>query len=78
MTKNLTLSVPEHALERFRILAAERKTSVNALVRKFIEDSVGLEERRRAAIARMLDLGTNTGATFDMHGWDRAASYERN
>jgi len=78
MTKNLTLSVPERVLERFRLLAAERKTTVNALVRKFMEDAVGLEERRRAAIERMLELGSKTEAKIDMRGWDRASSYERN
>jgi hypothetical protein len=78
MTKNLTLSVPEQVLERFRLLAAERKTTVNALVRKFMEDSVGLEERRRSAIDRMLALGAQTEATIDMREWDRASSYERN
>jgi len=78
MAKNLTLSVPDQVLERFRLLAAERKTTVNALVRKFMEESVGLEERRSAAIQRMLELGRKTEATIDMRGWDRASSYERN
>jgi predicted transcriptional regulator len=77
MAKNLTLSVPDEVLERFRLLAAQRKTTVNALVRKFMEDSVGLEERRRAAVERMLKLGHETEATIDMRGWDRASSYER-
>lgn len=78
MTKNLTLSVPEQVLERFRLFAAQRKTSVNALLRKFMEDSVCLEERRRAAIERMLELGAKTDATIDMRQWDREAGYERN
>ena len=43
-----------------------------------MEDSVGLEERRRNAINRMLELGGKTEATIDMRGWDRASSYERN
>lgn len=77
MAKNLTLSVPEQVLERFRLFAAQRKTSVNALLRKFMEDSVGLEERRRDAINRMLELGDRTEAKIDMREWDRAASYER-
>ena len=77
MTKNLTLAVDENLLERFRLHAAERKTSVNALLRKHMEEAVGLEERRRAAIANMLELGRNTPARFDMSGWDRAASYSR-
>jgi hypothetical protein len=77
MTRNLTLAVPEQLLERYRLHAAERKTSVNALLRKHMEEAVGLEEKRKAAIAKMLELGKQTSARIDMRGWDRAASYER-
>ena len=77
MTKNITLSVDEQLLEQFRLHAAQRKTSVNALLRKHMEEAVGLEERRRNAIARMLDLGRDTNACIDMTGWDRVTSYDR-
>lgn len=77
MTKNLTLAIDTELLERFRLYAAERKTSVNALLRKHIEQTVGLEERRRNAIAKMLDLGRETTARFDMSKWDRAETYSR-
>lgn len=77
MTKNLTLAVDEALLERFRLHAAERKTSVNALLRKHMEETVGLEQRRKAAIAKMLELGRNTSAKIDMSAWDRDKSYSR-
>ncbi|MEZ5694960.1 MAG: ribbon-helix-helix protein, CopG family [Sphingomonadaceae bacterium] len=77
MTRNLTLAVDEKLLERFRLHAAERKTSVNALLRQHMEETVGLEERRRNAIARMLELGRNTNARIDMSEWDRDATYDR-
>lgn len=77
MAKNLTLSVPEALLEEFRLLAAQKKSSVNALLRQHMEESVGLEARRKAAIARMLELGQQSTARFDMSQFDRAASYER-
>ena len=75
MTKNLTLAIDEALLERFRLHAAERKTTVNALLRKHMEEAVGLEERRRNAIAGMLELGRTTKARIDMSEWDRAATY---
>ncbi len=78
MSKNLTLAVPATVLDRFRLHALERKTTVNALVRRFMEDTVGLEDRRREAIDRMLELSDDTQARIDMRSWDRAASYERN
>ncbi|HEX7751364.1 MAG TPA: hypothetical protein VF440_03100 [Novosphingobium sp.] len=77
MTKNLTLAIDEGLLERFRLHAAERKTTVNALLRKHMEETVGLEERRRQAIAGMLELGKTTQARIDMSRWDRAATYAR-
>ncbi len=77
MAKNITLAVDDELLERFRLHAAQRKTSVNALLRRHMEEAVGLEERRRSAIAQMLKLGRETKARIDMSGWDRAASYTR-
>jgi hypothetical protein len=77
MTKNLTLAVEEELLERFRLHAVQRKTSVNALLRKHMEEAVGLEERRRSAIEQMLTLGKETKARFDMSSWDRVAGYSR-
>ena len=53
MTKNLTLAVDEELLARFRVVAAEQRTSVNALVRNFMEDTTGLAEKRRQARAWM-------------------------
>jgi plasmid stability protein len=48
--KNITVSVPDDVYRRARIKAAERDTSVSALVREFLED-LGAErsdfERRR-------------------------------
>lgn len=77
MTKNITLAVDEGLLARYRLLAAERRTSVNAMVRQHMEDAIGQEERRRSAIARMLDLGQKTEARIDMSHWARDVSYAR-
>lgn len=40
-TRNVTLSVPEDLLKRARVLAAQRDTSVSALVTELLEDLVG-------------------------------------
>ncbi|MCR2833582.1 hypothetical protein [Parerythrobacter lacustris] len=77
MTKNITLAVDADLLARFRVLAAERKTTVNALVRQHMAEAVGLEARRSAAIARMLELGNQSTAQIDMSKWDRESSYAR-
>ncbi|MFC4291283.1 hypothetical protein ACFOWX_02525 [Sphingorhabdus arenilitoris] len=75
MAKNITLAVDEKLLDQYRLLAAQQNTTVNALVRKHMEETVGMEKRRQSAIAKMLELGRTTKAKFDMSGWDREASY---
>lgn len=50
MPKNLTLAIDEDLLDRARVLAAMRRTTVNAMVREFLEREVGGEgdQARRA------------------------------
>jgi hypothetical protein len=72
MTKNITLAVPEDLLASFRVVAAEKRTSVNALIRQFMEDSTGLAERRRQARAWMAAKGQENMANDDLQrkgGW---------
>ena len=45
---NLTLSLDDDTLRRARIRALERGTTVNALVRDYLETFVGPDEVRRA------------------------------
>jgi hypothetical protein len=47
---NLTLVVEEELLREARAVAARRRTSVNEMVREFLEDVVGQEGRRLAAM----------------------------
>ena len=62
MTKNLTLAVDEELLERFRLHAAERKTSVNALIRQYMEERTGLSQKRQEARARMAAMARANAA----------------
>lgn len=80
MTKNITLAVPEDLLASFRIVAAEKHTSVNALIRQFMEDSTGLAARRREARAWMAAKGRENMANDDPQGkggwsWNREDCY---
>lgn len=50
MTKNLTLAIEDELLDRARIIAAIRRTSVNAMVREFLEREV---KREASQAARM-------------------------
>lgn len=51
--KTITLSVDDHTLEAVRIYGAERGTSVNALIRAFMEQLAMQQDRARAAMARL-------------------------
>ena len=70
MTKNLTLAIAEETLEKLRVYAAQRKTTVNAIFRKHAESLVGNDERRREARAWMVAKGRENMA----HDAERATA----
>ena len=53
---NLTLVVEEDLLREARAVAARRRTSVNELVREFLEHMISEESRRTAALERIRPL----------------------
>jgi predicted transcriptional regulator len=60
MTRNLTLAVDDAVLDRYRALAAQRKTSVNAMIREHMAQTVGAKtEAQLAAIERMVERSKN-------------------
>lgn len=81
MTKNITLAVNEDVLARYRVLAAEQRTSVNALIRRHMEEATGLAERRRearawmAAKARENMANDENAAGGESWRWDREDCY---
>lgn len=69
--KNITLAVDEAVLEKVKIVAAQERTTVNAMVRKFLEEKAkgsDVAARRRAAIERMLELSRNSKVQLP-EGW---------
>ena len=74
--KNLTLSIDEDTLREARKYAAERDTSVNALVREFLANVTGIDARRKRAVARMRELSETS--EFRLSGpWKREDLYDR-
>ncbi|MEF2074087.1 DUF6364 family protein [Consotaella aegiceratis] len=58
MTKNITLAIDEHLLDKVRVLAAMKRTSVNELVRNFLQHLVEQEQERdegREELLRLID-----------------------
>ena len=52
MQKNLTLSIDKDLLDKARVLAAMRRTSVNEMVRQFLERETAQEVEQAARAAR--------------------------
>jgi len=53
---NVTLVVEEDLLREARAVAAQRRTSINEMVRQFLKDVVSQESRRLAALERIQPL----------------------
>ena len=75
---NLTITVDDELLKRARLRALERNTSVNALLREYLEAFVGLRSgtnarKRFAAIAR----AANSSSGGKGRTWSRDDLHER-
>lgn len=75
---NLTLTIDERLLRAARIRALEQGTSVNALVRDYLEHFAG-ETRANEAIAGFLDRSTRSAASSGREGrtWTRDELHAR-
>ena len=74
---NLTITVDNEVLKRARIRAMEEDTSVNALLRSFLEAYAGGPSRRHDAVNRLLTLSRTAGAGRGTATWTRDELHER-
>jgi hypothetical protein len=74
---NLTLTIDESVLRRARIRAIEQNTSVNAVVREFLESYAGKDDQERA-VQEFLKLARSSRASSGPEGrtWTREDIYE--
>ena len=56
MTRNLTLAIDEGLLDKVRVLAAIKRTSVNEMVREFLTRLVEQEQSKDEAREALLKL----------------------
>ena len=75
--KNITLAVEEEVLEAVRLYAAERKTTVNALVRAELKRIAQAEDRVARARRRIRELSENSRAGMGPVTWTRDDLHER-
>jgi hypothetical protein len=74
---NLTITVDEKVLKKARIKALEEGTSVNALLRSFLERYVRDVEVRKKAIDDILALSRSSRAASGGKRWTRDELHER-
>jgi len=77
MTKNITLSVDETVLDKVRVLAAQRQTSVNGLVRDYLNSLVAKERHTDEARTALLKLIDEKSGDMGKHRWKREDLYDR-
>ncbi len=76
--KNITFAVDEEVLDKVRVVAAQRKTTVNAMVREFLSEIAMRDEKREAARKRLLELmDKSEGRMAPDWKFDREGTHER-
>jgi hypothetical protein len=75
--KNITLSVDEKVLAAARRYAAVRDSSVNALVREFLEQIARADDRARKARSRIAELSRRSPARLGAVTWKRDDLHDR-
>ncbi len=77
MSKNITLAVDEEVLKRAKIVAAQRRMSLSAMVREYLSSLLEKEHFEDAARNALLKLIDETEADMGDHKWNREALYDR-
>jgi len=76
--RNITLSVDDEILDKVRVVAAEKRTTVNAMVRKFLSEVAGRDEKQAEARKELLRLmETSKGRMRADFKFDREETHER-
>ncbi len=74
---NLTITVDDEALRRARLKAMEQGTSVNALLRDFIESYAGCRPGQLIALQALLELSVASTARRGKRRWTRDDLHDR-
>lgn len=74
---NLTITVDDDVLKRARIRALQEDTSVNAVLRSFLEVYAAAPAREQAAITDLIALSRDSTAGRGAATWTRDELHER-
>lgn len=75
--KNLTLRIEEDVLAQARQIASEHTTSVNALIREYLNDLVRQKSRQEIARKELSALCRKSTAVIGSRTWTRDELHDR-
>ncbi|MCP4899393.1 MAG: hypothetical protein GY906_20710 [bacterium] len=75
--KNVTIALDERLLREARRLALERSTSLNAMIREFLQKETGRESETVEARRRIAEMCRETHAEVGSRSWSREDLHER-
>lgn len=75
--KNVTIALDEATLREARRIAAERSTSLNGMIREFLDQLVQRESKAAKARRRIVDLCLKSRAERGTERWTRDELHER-
>jgi len=75
---NLTITVDDGTLKRARMRALEEDTSVNAVLREYLEEYAGRRQEQLEAARRIIEASRNSTSGSGPGGrkWKREDAYE--
>ena len=75
--KNVTIALDDSLLREARRIAADRSTSLNAMIREFLEELSERESRAVKARRRIVELCRESQARVGPRNWSRDELHER-
>jgi phosphopantothenate synthetase len=75
--RNLTLTIDDDLLRAARKMALDRNTSVNQLVRDYLNQLVSETDKRKAAVERLEDIFQKHSVKIGPITWTREELHER-
>ena len=75
--KNVTIALDESLLREARRIAADRSTTLNAMIREFLEELARQESHAVKARRRIVELCRKTRAEVGPRTWSRDEIHER-
>jgi metal-responsive CopG/Arc/MetJ family transcriptional regulator len=75
--KNVTIALDESLLREARRIAADRSTTLNAMIREFLEELARRESHALEARRRIVELCRETKAEVGSRTWSRDELHER-